>query len=68
LACAKRNALLKKVYISSEKKKFIINAMADDGFETVVIQPREGGDTGKFEDYGGVVFETFYKLDLSIYG
>jgi hypothetical protein len=68
LACAKRNALLKKVYISSEKKKFIINAMADDGFETVVIQPREGSDTGKFEDYGGVVFETFYKLDLSIYG
>jgi hypothetical protein len=68
LACAKRNALLKKVYISNEKQKFIQNAKADDeGFDVIVIQPRKSG-VGKFEEYGGVVFETFYKLDLSIYG
>lgn len=68
LACAKRNALLKKVYISSEKKKFIDNARDDGGFETVVIEPRHGSDVGTFEQYGGLVFETFYKLDLGIYG
>ena len=35
--------------------------------ELFVIEPRKDG-AGKFEEYGGVVFETFYKLDLSIYG
>ena len=68
LAIARRNALLKKVYISSERKKFINAAKMDGGFETVVIEPRSGSDEGDFEKYGGVVFETFYKLDLSIYG
>mmetsp|Transcript_23958 Transcript_23958/g.36249 ORF Transcript_23958/g.36249 Transcript_23958/m.36249 type:complete len:379 (+) Transcript_23958:117-1253(+) len=75
LACAKRNALLKKVYIDSSKTKFIENAQKEaqeDGgssFELVVIEKRSGaGAGGKFEEYGGVVFETFYKVDLSIYG
>lgn len=68
LACAKRNALLKKVYIDASKKKFIENARAEGGFEVVVVHSREGQDVGKFEEYGGIVFETFYKLDLSIYG
>ena len=68
LACAKRNALLKKVYIDSSKKKFIQNAKHDNGFETIVVKCRQGSDAGTFEEYGGVVFETFYKLDLSIYG
>mmetsp|Transcript_18791 Transcript_18791/g.46560 ORF Transcript_18791/g.46560 Transcript_18791/m.46560 type:complete len:362 (+) Transcript_18791:49-1134(+) len=68
LACARRNALLKKVYISSERKKFIEHAKEDGGFETVVIEPRHGSHVGAFEEYGGVVFETFYKLDLGIYG
>ena len=68
LACAKRNALLKKVYVSSEKKKFIQNAKAEGGFDLVVVTNRKGSDAGKFEEYGGVVFETFYKLDLSVYG
>jgi hypothetical protein len=68
LACAKRNALLKKVYISSSKKKFIQNAKENGDFELVVCTERKGGDAGKFEEYGGVVFETFYKLDLTIYG
>lgn len=69
LACAKRNALLKKVYIDSSKTKFIQNAKDDEGsFELVVIQKREGSNAGLFEEYGGIVFETFYKLDLAIYG
>lgn len=68
LACAKRNALLKKVYIDKSKTKFIQNAKAEGGLDVVVVSPREGSDAGKFEEYGSMVFETFYKLDLSIYG
>ena len=69
LSTARRNALLKKVYISSTKKKFIDNVRADgDDLDMVVVNERNDSDTGKFEAYGGVVFETFYKLDLSIYG
>lgn len=68
LACAKRNALLKKVYIDASKTKFILNAKAEGGFECIVVHCRQGEDVGLFEEYGGVVFETFYKLDLSIYG
>eukprot|EP00980_Cylindrotheca_fusiformis_P003230 scaffold734_cov118-Cylindrotheca_fusiformis.AAC.4 len=67
LACARRNALLKKVYISADKTKFIQNAKADGGFDVIVIRPRQGSEAGAFEEYGAVVFETFYKLDLSIY-
>jgi len=68
LATAKRNAILKKVYVSSAKKKFIQLARAEGGIEMVIVNEREGNDTGKFEEWGGVVFETYYKLDLSIYG
>lgn len=70
LATAKRNALLKKVYLDAGKTKFIQNALADgdaSGFEMIVVQSRPPEKAGKFEEYGGVVFETFYKLDLSIY-
>ena len=69
LACAKRNALLKKVYISGDKTKFIQNAKRDGGgFDLIVVNNRQGSDAGQFEEYGSVVFETFYKVDLSIYG
>ena len=68
LACAKRNALLKKVYIDKSKTKFIQNAKEEGGLDVVVVTPREGSEAGKFEEYGSMVFETFYKLDLSIYG
>jgi hypothetical protein len=71
LACAKRNALLKKVYIDASKTKFIENAKKEadsSGFEVIVVHGRTGEDAGTFEKYGSMVFETFYKLDLSIYG
>jgi len=67
LACAKRNALLKKVYIDASKTKFIEHAKAEGGFELIVVHSRPGEEAGTFEKYGGIVFETFYKLDLSIY-
>jgi len=68
LATANRNAILKKVYVSSTKKKFIQLARAEGGIEMIIVNEREGNDAGKFEKWGGVVFETYYKLDLSIYG
>ena len=68
LATAKRNAILKKVYISSAKKKFIQAARAEGGIDMIIINEREKNEKGKFEEWGGVVFETYYKLDLSIYG
>jgi hypothetical protein len=67
LSTARRNALLKRVYVSVDKKKFIDSVKAEgDVEEMYVIHPRKEG-SGKFEEFGGVVFETFYKLDLSIY-
>jgi len=67
LAIARRNALLKKVYISSSKKKFIESVRAEgDVEEMYLIEDRK--TPGKFEEYGSVVFETFYKLDITIYG
>lgn len=72
LAVARRNAILKKVYISSKKEKFIQLVRADGGggFEMIVVKERREGsnEASKFEEWGGVVFETYYKLDLSIYG
>lgn len=67
LVCAKRNALLKRVFIDRGKTKFIQNAKQDGGFDVVEVTPREGAAAGTFEEYGSMVFETFYKLDLSIY-
>ena len=67
LATARKSAVLKRVYVGSDKKKFIDSARAEgDVEELFVIEPREGGG-GKWEEYGCVVFETFYRLDLSVY-
>ena len=71
LATARRNALLKRVYIDSSKHKFIQSALEEGKnapYEMIVVHCRPPETAGKFEAYGGVVFETFYKLDLSIYG
>lgn len=78
LAIARRNAILKKVYISSKKQKFIQLARLEGsgcGFEMIVVHERgdsggngSGDSPGKFEEWNGIVFETYYKLDLSIYG
>ena len=66
LGIARRNAILKKVYVCSSKKKFIESVVQEgDVEEMYVVEDREV--KGKFEEYGSVVFETFYKLDISIY-
>ena len=64
---ARRNSLMKKVYIHESKKAFIKNVRGEgDGLEMHVIR----GDMGdsEFGKYGGVVFEMFYRADLSVFG
>ena len=65
---ALRNSLLKTVYVSSAKAKFIEKVKEEDGgVELFVI---EAGSTSsnskKFEEYGSVCFELYYRTDLSL--
>eukprot|EP00658_Telonema_sp_P-2_P042873 TRINITY_DN30840_c0_g1_i1.p1 TRINITY_DN30840_c0_g1~~TRINITY_DN30840_c0_g1_i1.p1 ORF type:complete len:298 (+),score=92.61 TRINITY_DN30840_c0_g1_i1:124-1017(+) len=60
---ARKNCLMKKVFIHESKSNFIQNARADGGdLEMVVIRGDVAGT--KFGDYGGVVFEMFYRANL----
>jgi len=65
---ARRNSLMKKVYVHQSKTKFIEGVKADgDGIELNIIT----GDINEslpFFQYGGIVFELFYRTDLSIFG
>ncbi|GMI45256.1 hypothetical protein TrCOL_g2378 [Triparma columacea] len=63
---ARRNALMKKVYVHSSKTKFIQGAREDGGIEVNVIEGDIGGT--KFNDYGGIVFEIHYRTELGIFG
>jgi hypothetical protein len=64
---ARRNALMKLVYVHESKKAFINNCQADgDGIEMHIIRGEvNDSDFGK---YGGIVFEMFYRADLSVFG
>ena len=59
---------MKKVYVHQSKTKFIEGVKADgDGIELNIIT----GDINEslpFFQYGGIVFELFYRTDLSIFG
>lgn len=64
-AAARKNSLMKKVYVHASKTKFIESARADGEVELCVISGNiEGTDFGKF---GGIVFELFYRADLSVF-
>ena len=64
-AVARRNALMKRVYVHSSKTKFIEGAREDGGIEVSVV---EGDIEGvKFDDYGGIVFEIHYRTDLAMF-
>jgi hypothetical protein len=65
---ALRNALLKTVYVSESKKKFIDNVKLAGGVELNIIQEGgSGADAIKFNEYGGLVFELFFRTDLSVF-
>ena len=61
---ARENSLMKKVYCSSDKKKFVDAVRAEGDVEMHVI---EGNGSEKFKDYGGIVFELFYRTDLEMF-
>lgn len=60
---AYKNALMKKVYVHESSKKFIDRVRKDGQVEMCVIT----GDVEKstFGQYGKLVFELFYRCDLS---
>ena len=62
-----KNSLMKKVYVHDSMKKFIDAVSADGGIEVVVVSGdlEQLGDFGK---YGGLVFELFYRADLTTFG
>ena len=64
-AVARKNSLMKKVYVHESKAKFIEGVRADGEVELHVIT----GDveSTEFGKYGGVVFELFYRADLSVF-
>ena len=63
-AAARKNSLMKKVYAHESKTKFIESARVDE----VDLQVISGNIEGtKFGEYGGIVFELFYRADLSVF-
>eukprot|EP00605_Chrysophyceae_sp_TOSAG23-4_P000283 GSChrysophyteH1.ASY1.ANO1.328.1 assembled CDS len=64
---ARKNSLMKKVFVHESKTKFIDGVKADNEVEMFVIS----GDIDESKDfykYGGIVFELFYRADLSVFG
>ena len=65
-ATARKNSLMKKVYVHSSKKAFIDKCKEDESVELLVIDGDiEESDFGR---YGGIVFELFYRADMSVFG
>ena len=65
-ACAYKNALMKRIYVHESFGKFIDRARKDGGVELHVI--RGDVDKSEFGKYGKIVFEMFYRVDLSTMG
>ncbi|GMH65346.1 hypothetical protein TrST_g9561 [Triparma strigata] len=63
---ARRNALMKKVYVHESKAKFIQGAKEDGGIEVNVVNGNIEGS--KFSEFGGIVFEIHYRTDLAMFG
>jgi len=66
-ATAFKNSLMKKVFVHESMSKFITAVRAEGGVEVVVISGNLE-DLGQFGQYGGLVFELFYRADLSAFG
>mmetsp|Transcript_9806 Transcript_9806/g.23998 ORF Transcript_9806/g.23998 Transcript_9806/m.23998 type:complete len:342 (+) Transcript_9806:1-1026(+) len=66
-ATAVKNSLMKKVYVHESMGKFIDFVRADGSVELVVITGNLE-EMGQFGQFGGLVFELFYRADLSAFG
>ena len=67
-AVAYKSALMKRVFVHESMKKFIHKAREDGAVELNVIKGDITVDTGDFGRYGNIVFELFYRVDLSTMG
>ena len=62
-----QNSLMKRVFVHESLRKFIDAVRKEGSIEVTVI----GGvleELGEFGKYGGLVFELFYRADLSAFG
>lgn len=65
-AAARENSLMKVVYVHESKGRFV-DKIRHDGSE-VEMHVIEGDIQGtKFGEYGGIVFELFYRTDLGMF-
>eukprot|EP00288_Rhodomonas_lens_P018798 CAMPEP_0177696976 /NCGR_PEP_ID=MMETSP0484_2-20121128/4266_1 /TAXON_ID=354590 /ORGANISM="Rhodomonas lens, Strain RHODO" /LENGTH=333 /DNA_ID=CAMNT_0019207981 /DNA_START=37 /DNA_END=1038 /DNA_ORIENTATION=+ len=64
---AVKNSLMKRVFVHESMGKFIDFVRNDGSIEMIVVSgPLE--ELGKFGEFGGLVFELFYRADLSAFG
>mmetsp|Transcript_28611 Transcript_28611/g.85483 ORF Transcript_28611/g.85483 Transcript_28611/m.85483 type:complete len:341 (+) Transcript_28611:134-1156(+) len=66
-SCARKNCLLKRAYVHESKSKFIDAVRADGGDVELFVVSGDIKDT-RFQKFGGVVAEMFYRADLTVYG
>ena len=67
-AVAYKSALMKKIYIHESMTKFINRAREDGSVELAVIKGNDEAKMGAFGEYGKLVFEMFYRVDLTTMG
>ena len=67
-AVAYKSALMKKVYVHESMGKFINKCKEDGAVECVVIRGDDETKMGAFAQYGKIVFEMFYRVDLTTMG
>ena len=65
---AYKSALMKKIYLHESMKKFIAKAKEDGQVEVCVIEGDDESKMGAFAQYGKLVFEMFYRCDLTTMG
>jgi hypothetical protein len=64
---ARKNSLMKKVYVHESKIKFIEGVKVDGDVDIHIISG-EADESRDFFKYGGIVFEIFYRTDLNVFG
>jgi len=67
-AVAYKSALMKRVFVHESMGKFISKAAEDGQVELCVIKGDDATKMGAFAEYGKIVFEMFYRVDLTTMG
>ena len=68
-AVAYKSALMKRVYVDEAKYgKFAAKVREDGQVELIAVTPKDDGSASLFRDHGSLVFEMFYRVDLTTMG